>query len=130
MLAAEHRLFLVTSRARTHARVHAGIKGAKGAPGVQQVYFKASTSTNSDKNWSTYEKRNGWLSGHLLSEGGTQIVMSMYRYYHCTHSDKCGFFYLSTPHLNEHKCVYRARARKTREPFCFFLIEYSIGSCS
>ena len=66
MLAAEHRLFLVTSRARTHARVHAGIKGAKGAPGVQQVYFKASTSTNSDKNWSTYEKRNGWLSGQSL----------------------------------------------------------------
>ena len=32
---------------------------------------------NPDSNWSTYVKQSGWVNGHQLSEGGTQIVQSL-----------------------------------------------------
>ncbi len=44
---------------------------------VVKVYFKAHTNSNGDKNWSSFVKQPGWLSGHLLSEGGTQIIQSL-----------------------------------------------------
>lgn len=52
-------------------------EGAANTTAVVKVYFKARTNTNSDGNWSTFIKQTGWLSGHLLSEGGTQIVQSL-----------------------------------------------------
>lgn len=52
-------------------------EGAEDTNAIQQVFFKSRTNGNADGNWSTFTKRTGWLSGHQLSEGGTQIVMSL-----------------------------------------------------
>jgi hypothetical protein len=52
-------------------------EGPANATGVVKVYFKSHTNSNTDNAWASYTKRTGWLSGHLLSEGGTQMVMSL-----------------------------------------------------
>lgn len=52
-------------------------EGTADVVGVVKVYFKARTNGNSDGSWTSCTKETGWLSGHLLSEGGTQIVQSL-----------------------------------------------------
>lgn len=52
-------------------------EGVANAKGVLRVYFKSGTTTNADGNWSSYLKNTGWVAGHLLSEGGTQMVQSL-----------------------------------------------------
>ena len=51
--------------------------GAANASGVVQVYFKTQQNANTDGSWTSYLKRLGWINGHYLSEGGTQIVQAL-----------------------------------------------------
>lgn len=69
--AEEHCAALATCAGFTYA-------GAPNATGLVHAYFKASAARiNADPTWSTYARRRGWASGHLLSEGGTQIVQAL-----------------------------------------------------
>ena len=45
---------------------------------MARIFFKSSTAhLNGAPGWRSYAKRTGWVRGHLLSEGGTQIVQAL-----------------------------------------------------
>lgn len=53
-------------------------EGGGNATGAVQAYFKSvARGPNGDAGWSSYTRQPGWVNGHLLSEGGTQIVQSL-----------------------------------------------------
>ena len=52
-------------------------QGKQCSTSIETMFFKGTSDSNGDPKWAAYTKRAGWVSGHLLSEGGTQIVMAL-----------------------------------------------------